>query len=72
MGRTMTVTTLTLQEVCDALRVTRRTASGLIVRGEIAAFKVGQAWRVEARDLQAFIDRQKQAAKRGRNNGNLP
>jgi excisionase family DNA binding protein len=35
--------TLTLQEVCDILRVTRRTATGLIGRGELTAFKVGQA-----------------------------
>jgi hypothetical protein len=37
--------TLTLQEVCDVLRITRCTAIGLIVRSERAAFKVGQAWR---------------------------
>jgi excisionase family DNA binding protein len=61
--------TLTLQEVCDILRVTRRTATGLIGRGELTAFKVGQAWRVDARDLDAFIERQKHAAHHGRHGG---
>jgi excisionase family DNA binding protein len=66
MGQaTEALTTLTLQEVCAALRVTRRTATNLIGRGELAAFKVGQAWRVEARDLQAYIARQKQAVRPG-------
>ncbi len=57
---------LTLREVCDVLRITRRTAMGLIGRGELAAFKVGQAWRIDARDLDAFIEGQKQAAQQGR------
>ena len=64
-------TTLTLQEVCDILRVTRRTATGLIGRGELTAFKVGQAWRVDPRDLDAFIERQKHAAHRGRDGGSV-
>jgi len=62
--------TLTLQEVCDILRITRRTAMGLIGRGELSAFKVGQAWRVDARDLDAFIERQKRVAQPGRDEGN--
>ncbi len=62
--------TLTLQEVCDILRITRRTAMGLIGRGELSAFKVGQAWQVDARDLDAFIERQKRVAQQGRNEGN--
>lgn len=62
--------TLTLQEACDVLRITRRTALGLIGRGELVAFKVGQAWRVDARDLDAYIARQKHAAQRGRDGGN--
>jgi excisionase family DNA binding protein len=62
-------TTLTLREVCAILRVTRRTATGLIGRGELTAFKVGQAWRVDARDLDAFIERQKHTAPHGRHGG---
>jgi len=61
--------TFTLQEVCDILRITRRTAMGLIGRGELSAFKVGQAWRVDARDLDAFIERQKRVAQHGRDEG---
>ena len=61
--------TLTLREICDILRVTRRTATGLIGRGELTAFKVGQAWRVDARDLDAFIERQKHAAHHGWHGG---
>jgi len=61
--------TLTLQEVCDILRITRRTATGLIGRGELPAFKVGQAWRVDARDLDAFIERQKRVAQHGQHEG---
>ena len=64
--------TLTLQEVCRALRITRRTAMRLIGRGELAAFKVGQAWRVDARDLDAFIERQKRAVRRDGGVGERP
>lgn len=61
--------TLTLHEVCEVLRITRRTAMGLIGRGELTAFKVGQAWRIDARDLDAFIERQKQAVHRDLDRG---
>jgi excisionase family DNA binding protein len=58
--------TLTLQEACDVLRITRRTATSLIERGELTAFKVGQAWRIDPADLAAYIERQKQAARGSR------
>lgn len=61
--------TYTLQEACDVLRITRRTALGLIGRGELVAFKVGPAWRIDTQDLDAYITRQKQAAQRGRTGG---
>ena len=54
--------TYTLAEICAILRITRRTALGMIGRGELTAFKVGPAWRVDAPDLDAYIDRQKRAA----------
>lgn len=59
--------TFTLQEVCDVLRITRRTATSLIGRGELVAFKVGQAWRIDAGDLDAYIDARKRAAQQDRN-----
>lgn len=61
--------TVTVQEVCGVLRITRRTAMGLIARGELTAFKVGQAWRIEARDLDVYIEHQKQAARSCRPGG---
>jgi excisionase family DNA binding protein len=59
--------TLTLQEVSAALRITRKTTLGLIGRGELVAFKVGQVWRVDAPDLEAYIAAQKRAARQCRN-----
>jgi excisionase family DNA binding protein len=63
--------TLTLQEVCGVLRITRRTAMRLISRGDLAAFKVGQAWRVDARDLDAYIERQKRAVRQVGDGGDV-
>ncbi len=63
--------TLTLQQSCDVPRITRGTAMRLSGCGELAVFKVGQAWRVDARDLDAFIQRQKHAAQQGGDRGNV-
>ncbi|MFZ2055691.1 MAG: helix-turn-helix domain-containing protein [Candidatus Aminicenantales bacterium] len=48
----------TLNEVCEKLGVTRKTALNWIKTGELKAFKLGSGgrlWRVRERDLQAFI-----------------
>lgn len=48
----------TLNEVCEKLGVTRKTALNWIKTGELKAFKLGSGgrlWRIKERDLQAFI-----------------
>jgi excisionase family DNA binding protein len=47
-----------------ALHVTPRVVLRLVRAKQIAAVRVGRAWRFEARDLEAFVEAQKQRAAR--------
>jgi len=55
-----------VREVCTILNISRGTVSALIERGELPAFRVRHEWRVDARDLDSYIDRQKEAARLSR------
>ncbi|MGD0897105.1 MAG: helix-turn-helix domain-containing protein [Thermoguttaceae bacterium] len=48
---------LTVAEVAQRLRVSRRVAYELCQAGQIEAFKVGRAIRVRPEDLAAYIER---------------
>ena len=48
---------LTLGEVAEQLRCTRRSVERQIAARQLAAIHVGRAVRVERQELEAFIDR---------------
>ena len=50
---------LMVSEVARRLNVRANTVRRLIQDGELIGFKVGRQWRVEERDLNAYIRRQK-------------
>jgi len=50
---------LTVAEVADRLRVSELTVYRLVHAGEIPAFKVRSLWRVDAGDLDNYIQMQK-------------
>jgi excisionase family DNA binding protein len=53
---------LNLKQVSEILGVSGRTVLNLIRRGELKGFRVGDMWKVEESELEAFIERQKQKA----------
>jgi excisionase family DNA binding protein len=54
---------LTIPQVCQQLNVTRHTVYGLIERGELAAFVIGNRYRVEPHELQRYKERHRVAAR---------
>lgn len=57
---------LTLPEVADLLKVADKTVYTMAQKGELPAFKVRGQWRFKRDDLDAWIERQKVVAVRGR------
>lgn len=47
--------TLSMDEVCEALQISRVTCSKYIKSGELAAEKHGKFWMIKQSDLEAFI-----------------
>jgi excisionase family DNA binding protein len=47
---------LTVAEVAARLRVTTFTVRRYLNQGELAAYKIGQEWRIKESDLRAFIE----------------
>ena len=52
---------LTMDEVLGYLKVTSRTIYRLIRNGDLPAMRVGRQWRFRRQDLDAWIERQRQA-----------
>lgn len=52
---------LTLAEVMDILKVSRRTLYTYIKEGKIEAFKVGDRWRVTEEALKKFLGQSQKA-----------
>jgi excisionase family DNA binding protein len=48
----------TVRQVADYLNVNDRTVYRMAERGDLPAFKVGDAWRFRRQDIDAWIDRQ--------------
>lgn len=46
---------ITIKEVCERLKLSRRTIYRHLAYGELKATKLGQ-WRVKVKDLEAFMD----------------
>ena len=51
--------TFTVQEVAKHLKVTEITIYRLLKKGEIVGYKVGDSWRIDEKDLKAYIRKQK-------------
>lgn len=60
----MTERMLNLSDVAEILDITVPTARALVRDGEILGFQVGGRgmWRVESRELQAYVQREKEKA----------
>lgn len=60
----MTDRMLTLADVAEILDVTVPTARSLVRQGGILGFQVGGRgmWRIEAKELEAYVEREKAAA----------
>jgi excisionase family DNA binding protein len=63
----------TVRQLAEYLSVNERTVYRMAERGDLPAFKVGDAWRFRRHDIDAWIDRQQARrsrsepiAKRGR------
>jgi putative molybdopterin biosynthesis protein len=52
----------TPEEVANILKITRYTVYEMIKRGDLAAYRIGRKVRVEAPDLEAYINKSKGAA----------
>ena len=46
----------TLDEICEILKVTKRTMYNYIRAGKLKAVKMGKYWRVTEENLRAFIE----------------
>lgn len=50
---------LSLADVTQRLGVARKTVLLLVARGKLQGFKVGQQWRFDPADVDAFVEKQK-------------
>jgi excisionase family DNA binding protein len=57
-------TLLTQDEVCERLKINRRTFYRMIVRGELKAFKIGTGWRVKQSALENYLEQQEEKESR--------
>jgi excisionase family DNA binding protein len=55
---------MTVGEVADYLRVTKKTIYRLLVRGKIPATKVGNQWRFNQRAIDKWLQRNSVGGKR--------
>ncbi|MCW5892051.1 MAG: helix-turn-helix domain-containing protein [bacterium] len=51
----------TVRQVAEYLNVNERTVYRMAERGDLPAFKVGDAWRFRRQDIDAWIERQQKA-----------
>lgn len=59
----MTDQILTLKQVAEYLQLAEKTAYRLAAEGKLPGFKVGGSWRFKQKDLEAWIEQQKQDTK---------
>lgn len=48
---------LQIADVAETLNISARAVYGLISSGDLPAIKVGKSWRIEAEELEAYIQR---------------
>ena len=54
---------ITIKEVAEYLKIKEQTVYALVAKGDIPGFKVGGSWRFDKADIDAWIEKQKQAQK---------
>jgi len=57
---------LDTKEVAKLLKVSVRTITKLAERGDLTGFKVGDLWRFQLSDVEAFIESQKRKRQQGK------
>ena len=55
----MTSDIMTIQEVCEYLKLNDKTAYRLAAEGKIPGFKVGGSWRFRKQEIEKWIKRNK-------------
>jgi excisionase family DNA binding protein len=50
---------MTVAEIADELRVTRRFVSNLAARGDLPAYKIGRVWRVARADYLGWLKKRR-------------
>jgi len=50
---------LTVQEVAQRLKLTQVTIYRLLKSGQMPGFKIGASWRIDEKDLNTYIKKQK-------------
>ena len=54
----MTSDIMTIQEVCEYLKLNNKTAYRLAAEGKIPGFKVGGSWRFRKQEIEKWIKEQ--------------
>jgi len=47
---------LTIQDVCDALRVGRNRVYKLLANGELKGWRIGRVWKITQSSLQEYLN----------------
>jgi excisionase family DNA binding protein len=63
MSEAMDAPALTVKDVASLLNVDEKTVYRLAKRGDLPGFKVAGSWRFKRDDIDAWIEKQKAAAK---------
>jgi hypothetical protein len=50
---------ITIKEVADFLQIAEKTVYRLAAEGKIPAFKVGGAWRFNRKEIQTWLEKQR-------------
>lgn len=55
MGEKLSLEMYTLKEVCEMLRISRRTIYNLLKDGKLKGVKVGREWRFSREQIEEFL-----------------
>ena len=56
----MAIRLLEINEIQSLLGIGRNKVYNLLQTGEIAAFKIGKAWKVTSEDVEAYLEKQRE------------
>jgi len=58
---------LTIREIAELLKINEKTVYKLVAEAKIPGFKVGGSWRFERKEVAAWMKRQVEEQRRGKN-----